>query len=406
MAEQSAPPAGRARLLILGLLAGALVAGGAYYLNERIFPGAAPDPEERVAPVAENPTVEEGPTQVAQGIAVDANAISENPTLEPPVFDVVRVDPDGNTVIAGRAAPGSRVAILMGDDTVESPIAGPDGNFVSLLSLPVSDVARVLTLRSERDGKTAVSQEQIIIAPSPANTGTGLSVPVDETTPVADATAARLGIGDSDIGATPAATSASPDAPQPALAPVTAPPQASVTVLRADADGVEVIPPAAADAPTASQVALDTISYSTLGEVVLRGTAQAGAAVRVYLDNKPVTDIDTNAKGRFRGKIGAAEPGVYTLRLDEVGPDGQVLSRLETPFKRESPDALQPASGDVQDPGSPVRAVTVQTGDTLWAISRERYGDGVLYVKVVEANRDSIRNPDLIYPGQVFTIPD
>lgn len=48
----------------------------------------------------------------------------------------------------------------------------------------------------------------------------------------------------------------------------------------------------------------------------------------------------------------------------------------------------------------------MQTGDTLWAISRERHGEGVLYDKVVEANRDSINDPDLIYCGQIFAIPD
>mgnify|MGYP000386210782 CR=1 FL=1 len=170
--------------------------------------------------------------------------------------------------------------------------------------------------------------------------------------------------------------------------------------------GIEVMQTAAPQASAPSQVTLDTISYSAEGEVLLRGTAADGAAVRVYLDNEPVTDLDTNAKGRFRGKIGAAEPGIYTLRLDEVDTDGQVLSRLETPFKRESPEVLQPAEGTSEETESPVRAVTVQTGDTLWAISRDRYGDGVLYVKVVEANRDSIKNPDLIYPGQVFAIPE
>ena len=91
-----------------------------------------------------------------------------------------------------------------------------------------------------------------------------------------------------------------------------------------------------------------------------------------------------------------------------------MLSRIETPFKRESPDVLQPpqdpnavAQGDTAD-GGPVpliRAVTVQQGDTLWAISRARYGDGVLYVRVFEANRGDIRDPDLIYPGQVFKLP-
>ena len=48
---------------------------------------------------------------------------------------------------------------------------------------------------------------------------------------------------------------------------------------------------------------------------------------------------------------------------------------------------------------------TVQPGNTLWAIARERYGEGIMYVMVFEANRDRIRNPDLIYPGQVFVLP-
>ena len=53
-----------------------------------------------------------------------------------------------------------------------------------------------------------------------------------------------------------------------------------------------------------------------------------------------------------------------------------------------------------------ISAITVQPGNTLWGISRERYGEGILYVRVFEANRDKIRNPDLIYPGQVFVLPE
>ena len=51
-------------------------------------------------------------------------------------------------------------------------------------------------------------------------------------------------------------------------------------------------------------------------------------------------------------------------------------------------------------------AQTVQPGSTLWAIARDRYGEGEMYVRVFEANKDKIRDPDLIYPGQIFTVPE
>jgi nucleoid-associated protein YgaU len=48
---------------------------------------------------------------------------------------------------------------------------------------------------------------------------------------------------------------------------------------------------------------------------------------------------------------------------------------------------------------------TVQSGDTLWKIAREHYGDGALYLKIFEANRDVLEHPDRIFPGQELTLP-
>lgn len=184
---------------------------------------------------------------------------------------------------------------------------------------------------------------------------------------------------------------------------------AQVAILRSGEKGVELLQPAEpAQQVSRTQVALDTIGYSDAGDVRLTGRAREGAQVRVYLDNKAVSDLTTGDDGKWRGEIEGIDPGIYTLRLDELDSGGAVLSRLETPFKREAPEVLRPAAPEpgVAPEQPPIRAVTVQAGDTLWAISRQRYGDGVLYVKVFEANRDSIRDPDLIYPGQIFTVPD
>ena len=97
--------------------------------------------------------------------------------------------------------------------------------------------------------------------------------------------------------------------------------------------------------------------------------------------------------------------GVYTLRLDQLDQSGKVSSRIESPFKREDRSVLVDQMQDIASPAR-INVITVQPGNTLWAISRERYGRGILYVQVFDANKDKIRNPDLIYPGQIFDLPD
>ncbi len=177
-----------------------------------------------------------------------------------------------------------------------------------------------------------------------------------------------------------------------------------IAVIKSNKDGVRVVQPITPSADELRQIALDTISYSAEGAVQLAGRAQTSAQeVRVYLDNQPIAVLGVDKAGDWRAELPDIDSGVYTLRLDELDEGGKVTSRVETPFKREEPEVLAAALGDSD---ASVKAITVQKGNTLWAIARERYGQGVLYVRVFEANRDSIRNPDLIYPGQVFSLPE
>ncbi|MEM6341806.1 MAG: LysM peptidoglycan-binding domain-containing protein, partial [Pseudomonadota bacterium] len=182
--------------------------------------------------------------------------------------------------------------------------------------------------------------------------------------------------------------------------PPSPPQQSSVALLKSTQQGIELLNPAP---EFQDNVAIDTISYGDGGAVQLAGRAQEDAAeVRIYLDNDPIAVIDVDERGRWTGDLPEVDAGVYTLRVDELNAKGDVTSRVETPFKREAPDVL--AAATAADPDA--RSITVQTGATLWAIARDRYGDGALYVQVFEANRDTIRNPDLIYPGQVFALPE
>lgn len=183
--------------------------------------------------------------------------------------------------------------------------------------------------------------------------------------------------------------------------------QTTQAVLLSDESGVRVLQPPepAGVAPEVmSTVALDAITYSETGEVQLSGRGRGRGFVHVYLDNAPVTASRIEEDGNWRSDLPEVDTGVYTLRIDEVDEEGNVTSRVETPFKREDETLLAAAKEEAAQ--ARVKAVTVQPGYTLWAISRRNYGEGIMYVRIYEANRDRIRNPDLIYPGQVFTIPE
>ena len=215
------------------------------------------------------------------------------------------------------------------------------------------------------------------------------TAPVATTAPAAGAPPART----PDAGTAP--DRAMQDRPDPVAEP-------DVALLRTTGQGVELLDPTPPE--VMDTVALDTISYADDGAVQLAGRAQADTrSVRVYLDNDAIISLPVTADGRWRGDLPDVDEGIYTLRVDEVSTDGTVTSRVETPFKRESREALLRAAEGQE---GPLRKVTVQKGNTLWGIATDRYGDGMLFVKVFRANEGDIRDPDLIYPGQVFDLPE
>ncbi len=67
-------------------------------------------------------------------------------------------------------------------------------------------------------------------------------------------------------------------------------------------------------------------------------------------------------------------------------------------------DELELESGEQADEEAAV-FYTIQKGDTLWAIASEHLGKGARYPEILEANREVIKDPDLIYPGQQIRIP-
>ncbi|WP_170764286.1 LysM peptidoglycan-binding domain-containing protein [Ruegeria lacuscaerulensis] len=425
--------AGAGGLYLSGIIGGgpeetAPLPEAAVQTTEESTEGSVTDSSEQASdtPAASEPEAsDQGASSSPAAPAEDPGATAEAaPEATPPSLDQIFVEPDGSAVLSGNAEPGSDVRVLLDGEQVHSFTVDSSGQFAELLSIPFSDDARGLTLETEAD-QPVRSDDYVIAAlpaPEPADDPVSTVETAENVPPEPEG--ADASTTTETAGATPktpedqAAESEEGSIEDEAAQVAEAAPEGTVdegqeqqiAILRSGEDGVELVQPPAVQTEAPDQIALDTIGYSNSGDVELTGRVQDGSAVRLYLDNRLVDDLAPADDGKWRSEIEGIDPGVYTLRVDEVAPDGTVVSRIETPFKREPVEVLQTAEAtepaEDEAPAPPIRAVTVQKGDTLWAISRERYGDGILYVKLFDANRDSIRDPDLIYPGQIFTIPE
>ena len=166
-------------------------------------------------------------------------------------------------------------------------------------------------------------------------------------------------------------------------------------IVKDDGKALKVLAPI--QISSVESITLDTISYTENSITELAGRARLSNSVRIYLNNKLESEVKVNESGAWKAFFSDIEAGVYTLRLDEVNENGIVEGRLELPFKREE-EALIKAMGE----GS----ITVQPGNSLWRIARKYYGKGIQYVEIFERNSHLIRDPDLIYPGQIFSLPN
>jgi nucleoid-associated protein YgaU len=352
-------------------------------------------------------------TQEAETPPEDAEADgSEAATMpEPPSFDVVRVERTGEAVIAGRAPIGSTVTVMDALRALGEAVPNPVGSWVLIPSERLAPGTHELKIKALlADGSELWSTDSaIVVVPEPEIVVAGASGAVDVDKPVS----AGAGVGDTLAETTeslsaesPIAGSvdaaAEPKAPEPEAATETQQSAALVVVVPSESGAASEVlqspTPEADEGIREGELALESIDYDEEGRAVIAGRAPAEATVIVYLDGEPIGVATTDESNRWIVRPDQpVTPGLHRLRVDQVLTDGTVVARVETPFSRaEVGETELLALAD---------SVVVQPGNSLWRISRRIYGQGISYTVIYEANKDQIRDPDLIYPGQIFTVP-
>ncbi|MCC7048935.1 MAG: LysM peptidoglycan-binding domain-containing protein [Alphaproteobacteria bacterium] len=296
-----------------------------------------------------------------------------------PSFDVVRIKPNGDAVFAGRAEPGAVVTILDGGQPIGTVTADSRGEWVYLPTVALPAGSRELGLSAKLADGTVAESSAVVV----------LHVP-DRAKPEQVA-AAPAALGKVEPAAGPAPAANAPPGGQSASVVAVATPRAG--------DG----PSRVLQSPTAGRpiepggVSVDVVDYDDKGELILSGRGSPGSSVVIYLDNKTIgqANVDKDRQWQLRPQT-SVDPGTYQMRADQVSPKGSVVARVEMPFMRS--DVSNQAA---ENPGR----VIVQPGNSLWRIARHRYGAGPRFTVIYSANKEQIRDPNLIYPGQVFNVP-
>jgi hypothetical protein len=338
-----------------------------------------------------------------------------------PTFDVVRAEPTGELIMAGRAEPGSTVIVENNGRAIGSTQADANGEWLIQPETPIGKGEHSLQLKSQssQGNQVLFSKQRLALS-----LGDGAkSRPLVALTEEGEAT--RV------LQMAPAASDEKrPDA---AGASVTANLQ-NPPFKPAD--------PVLQETPTA-QVSFTSIDYEQVegrNTVFVTGRGTPGTKLMLYIDNEFVGLATVDATGSWVFKIFRDfGVGSHVVRADSVEiANGKVAARAEVNFDRQGPKAVASASagqlplvpreapgefdagsaagagagvkvsdssgsvGDVRpDPG----VIIVRRGDTLWQIAQRHYGNGAKYTQIFQNNKNQIRNPNRIYPSQRFNVP-
>jgi nucleoid-associated protein YgaU len=352
---------------LLIVIAGAAIVTTAISVNVFLWQDEDETPRDVTQTATPKKPVQPTP-QVGESVAVATKAVKPSspeviekkqkltPEKVKPTFDVVRVTTEGNAVIAGRADPGSTVAILADGQFIGQIQADSRGEWVLVPDKPLAPGSRQFSLEQRIEGQKSLLSDDVVVIVVPERR--------------------------KDI----------------AGRPTKKPSQALVLKFPRKGDGPSTLLQKPTPESAARRFAVDTIDYDDDGRLHISGRGEPLSTVQLYLDGKFIgrTVVDANSGWRIKPD-NPVTPGIYQMRADHLNAGGKVVGRLSLPFARAEPMTAE------NMPPEPF--VIVQPGNSLWRLARRAYGSGFNYTVIYQANKEQIGDPDMIFPGQVLAVP-
>ncbi|MDP6218690.1 MAG: LysM peptidoglycan-binding domain-containing protein [Alphaproteobacteria bacterium] len=294
-------------------------------------------------------------TGAAESAETDAAASDAASAL---AIDLAQVKPDGAAVFAGSSAPNARIVVYEGDILLGETVADANGEWVVILEKNLGPGDHLVSIGStDASGNATVADIML---------GIQVSENKDER-------------------------------PLVALLPQTEgmPPQLLQSPDDKDDDGT--IASASADADLPPALAPRSLAWKDGGALVVSGVSRGGVRVSARANDFDfgAGQVETDGNWQVAGKVNM-DVASRVMKFTLHDGDGNAVATYILPV----------ATRDLSRGLDGSRMVVVQRGDALWRIAYSSYGEGVRFVDIVRRNAGAISDPDLIFPNQIFTIPD
>ncbi len=410
--------------LIAAIVGGAATVGAGAYAYKNYQDSREQQPPSALITPVEKP-------EIAKPLKVEPEKV-ETVEQNLPVFHVLRVEEDGSVLMAGAAEPSSLVEVLHGENVLAKTSAADNGDFVIVFDNPLKPGVYELFIRSTLKDNILLSAEAGIIKipeageeviamvakPGKATKLIQIPAPVVKPDPVPVAP-----VSDSEKPVEAPVAKVEPEKPTPVVEQVAPPKPAPVKPVLLGAVEVEG------------------------DKLFIAGSGEPGRIVNLYLNDVFVGETKVSPQGSYLLEtVSSLKVGKHVVRADMLALENAVvIARAQVPLIHDAPQVAevtepeqQPAPVIIAKAPEPVdqpsrnlgavaienpepvaeiqeepkriirtsSSVIIRKGDNLWRVSRRVLGRGIRYSTIYNANKSQIKNPSLIFPGQIFKIPE
>ena len=297
------------------------------------------------------------------------------PTIEAPAveIDLAQVRPDGTAVFAGKAPPNAKVTVFEGEIVLGTTTADASGEWVIVPEKALGTGEHLISVGAETaDGETNIANVTLAI---------------------------KVGETDDDQPLVALLPQSETEIPQLLQSPDDVPDTAQQVVVSeaSDAESAEAAVADPAMAVAGPAIAPRALAWQEGGALTISGVSRGGVSVRVTSADRAFGDGDVGTDGAWQvSGLVDLDRARRVMRFALLDASGQTVATYELPV----------ATRDLSQGLDGSRMVIVQQGDALWRIAYRSYGEGIKYVDIVRRNAAAINDPDLIFPNQIFAIPN